>query len=275
MIGKAPVDLFSLTGKTALVTGAGGLLGARFCETLAKSGANVVAADANLKKVGELAARLQAQDLHVEAFKVDVTDLDSVSNMVAFTQKIFGQPTVLVCSAALDPKFDAAHYHDHHEGYEQYPLSAWRASLDVNLTGLFLCTQKAAGGMKDAGGGSIILISSIYGIVAPDQRLYQRDGNANFFKPPDYAVTKAGVLGLTRYLAAYYANQSIRVNALSPGGVYHDHDEEFAVRYAQHTMLGRMMRLNELDGAVLFLASEASSYMTGANLVVDGGWTAW
>ena len=265
----------SLEGKTAIVTGAGGLLGARFCEVLAKAEAKVVAADMNEHAVRDLAGRLEKVSLLVKPIQVDVTNPDSVQQMIKSTEGVFGNADILVCCAALDPKFDRTHFEAHKNGYEQYPLEAWRASLDVNLTGLFLCTQKAIPGMRASGGGSIILLSSIYGMRAPDQRLYLREDGSNFFKPPDYPVTKAGVLGLTRYLAAYYGKEGIRVNALSPGGVFNGHDESFTVKYAQQTMLGRMMNIQELDGALLFLASEASSYMTGANLVVDGGWTAW
>ena len=138
-----------------------------------------------------------------------------------------------------------------------------------------LCCQAAAHTMLDQGSGVIINIASMYGIAAPDQRLYQRQGQPPKFKPAYYTVTKAGILGLTKYLATYYAKKNIRVNALTPGGVYNGHDDEFLQSYAARSVMGRMAEKDEMNGALLFLASDASQYMTGANLIVDGGWTAW
>jgi NAD(P)-dependent dehydrogenase (short-subunit alcohol dehydrogenase family) len=140
---------------------------------------------------------------------------------------------------------------------------------------MFLCAQAAAGPMREAGKGVIVNVSSTYGLVGPDQRLYQREGQPPQFKPVTYTVSKAAVLGLTRYLATYFARTGIRVNTLTPGGVYADHDEEFVARYSAKTVLGRMADRDEMSSALLFLVSDASSYMTGTNLVVDGGWTAW
>lgn len=183
---------------------------------------------------------------------------------------------MLVCSAALDPKFDSAHAGQHRNTFEDYPAEMWRQALDVNLTGLFLCAQAAVRPMLAQNHGVIINICSTYGLVGPDQRIYRQPGeDEQSYKPVYYSVTKAGVLGLTRYLATYYAGKNIRANALTPGGVFNNHDEVFVRNYSARTVLGRMAHGDEMNGALLFLASDASSYMTGANLVVDGGWTAW
>jgi len=154
-------------------------------------------------------------------------------------------------------------------------VESFRQALDVNLTGLFLCAQAAVIPMLKQDHGSIINICSTYGLVGPDQRIYIKPDQPQQFKPVYYSVTNSGVLGLTRYLATYYAGRNIRANALTPGGIYNNHDELFVKNYSARTVLGRMAHIDEMNGAVLFLASDASSYMTGSNLVVDGGWTAW
>jgi 2-deoxy-D-gluconate 3-dehydrogenase len=147
--------------------------------------------------------------------------------------------------------------------------------MDVNLTGTMLCCQSVSRPMLAQGGGVIVNIASIYGMVAPDQRLYERIGQQSQFKPAYYTVTKAGILGLTKYLAAYYAGRNIRVNALTPGGVFNEHENDFVQKYSARAIMGRMAEKDEMNGALLFLVSDASQYMTGANVVVDGGWTTW
>jgi 2-deoxy-D-gluconate 3-dehydrogenase len=182
---------------------------------------------------------------------------------------------VLVNSAAIDPKFDASHSGLDDSAFETYPVELWRKALDVNLTGAFLCSQAVSAAMLKQGSGSIINLCSMYGLVGPDQRLYEKEGSPMRYKPVFYPVTKAGILGLTRYLATYFAGKGIRANALTPGGIYNDNDEVFVKNYSARAVMGRMARKDEMNGALLFLASDASSYMTGSNLVVDGGWTAW
>jgi 2-deoxy-D-gluconate 3-dehydrogenase len=267
---------FDLTGKTALITGAAGLLGMQFSLALAQAGANVVLADLNEVIAAKNSDELKHLGLSSMAVAVDVTDPRSTKAMVEKALASFGSLDVLVNSAALDPKFDPANVGDQEENaFETYSLESWRQALDVNLTGMFLASQAAVIPMLEQGQGVIVNIASIYGLVGPDQRLYEQADNTRQFKPVYYSVTKAGVLGFTRYLAAYYAGKNIRVNALTPGGVYNNHDQVFTDQYSARTVLGRMADLDEMNAAMLFLCSEASSYMTGSNLVVDGGWTAW
>ncbi len=214
-------DKFDLTGRAAIVTGGPGLLGKEFCRTLAEAGAGVVVADINGAAAGQTAEELVSAGYKAVPAEVNVTDPASVNAMVRTALDAFGRLDVLINSAALDPKFDPQALASRATplgAFEDYPLDAWRAALDVNLTGMFLCCQAAVQPMLAQGKkGSIINICSTYGLVAPDQRIYQRDGKQSSFKPVYYSVTKAGVLGMTRYLAAYYAGTEIRCNALTPG----------------------------------------------------------
>lgn len=272
------LDKFHMDGQVAVVTGGAGLLGRQFSRTLAQAGAAVVVADLNRLSANTVAESLVKDGHAALGVGVDVTDPASVVEMVETAVNVYGRLDVLVNSAALDPKFDAeAQERGIPAGsFEDFPLEQWRQALDVNLTGMFLCCQAAVRPMIEQGRkGSIINICSTYGLVGPDQRIYQRDGVQSAYKPVYYSVTKAGVLGMTRYLAAYYAGSEIRCNALTPGGVYNNHDDTFVQSYSARAIMGRMAHIDEMNGALLFLASEASSYMTGANLVVDGGWTAW
>lgn len=272
------LEKFQMAGQVAIVTGGAGLLGKQFARTLAQAGAAVVVADLNRLTANTIAETLVKDGYTALGVGVDVTDPASVVEMVETAVNVYGRLDVLVNSAALDPKFDpeAVARGLPAGSFEDYPLDQWRQALDVNLTGMFLCCQAAVKPMIEQDKkGSIINICSTYGLVAPDQRLYQRNGVQTAYKPVYYSVTKAGVMGMTRYLAAYYAGTAIRCNALTPGGVYNQHDEQFVRSYSSRAVMGRMANIDEMNGALLFLASEASSYMTGANLVVDGGWTAW
>ncbi len=209
----------------------------------------------------------------------DITEPRSVQAMVERVVAAFDSLDVLVNSAALDPKFDpqAVSKGIAPGKFEEYPLEQWETALKVNLTGTFLVTQACVRQMVAQGKkGSIINICSTYGLNGPDQRIYRKaDGSQPAFKPVYYTVTKAGIVGFTKYLAAYYMDTEIRVNMLTPGGVYNNHDDLFVKNYSAKTILGRMARKDEMNGALLFLASDASTYMTGNNVVVDGGWTAW
>lgn len=267
-------ELFRLDGRVAVVTGGAGLLGREFCQTLAEAGAVVVIADINIEAAERQARALEARSFDALAVQTDVTNTASVQRMVAETIKVYGRLDILVNNAVLDPKFDPQHG-GHTNSFEEFPLEAWNQALAVNLTGMFLCCQSAVRPMLEQGKGTIINLSSIYGLTGPDQRMYARPGQPAQYKPVYYPVTKSGVIGLTRYLATYYAGVNIRANTLSPGGVYNDHDDDFVQAYSAKTVLGRMAQKDDMNGALLFLASDASAYMTGANLVVDGGWSTW
>ena len=271
-------EKFDLTGRAAVVTGGVGLLGVEFCRTLAEAGAAVAVVDLNASASQGTADTLTKSGYKALAVPTDITQTDSVNAMVEKVVSTFGRLDILVNSAALDPKFDpdAVKKGITPGAFEDYPLDQWNAALNVNLTGMFLVTQACVKQMIAQGKkGSIINICSTYGLNGPDQRIYIKDGERVAFKPVYYTVTKGGVMGFTKYLAAYYAGTEIRVNALTPGGVFNNHEEYFVKNYSAKTILGRMAKKDEMNGALLFLASDASSYMTGNNVVVDGGWTAW
>lgn len=269
---------FDLTGRVAVVTGGVGLLGAEFCRTLTEAGAAVAVVDLNASASQATADSLTKSGYKALAVPTDITQPASVNAMVEKVLSEFGRLDILVNSAALDPKFDpdAVKKGMAPGAFEDYPLEQWNAAMNVNLTGMFLVTQACVKPMIAQGKkGSVINICSTYGLNGPDQRIYVKDGQRVAFKPVYYTVTKAGVMGFTKYLAAYYAGTEIRVNALTPGGVFNNHEDYFVKNYSAKTIIGRMANKDEMNGALLFLASEASSYMTGNNVVVDGGWTAW
>jgi NAD(P)-dependent dehydrogenase (short-subunit alcohol dehydrogenase family) len=265
-----------LSGKVALVTGATGLLGQEHCAALASAGATVVALDLDAEPVGAFARRLaDATGARVLGLAADITDPSSLEQVRARVLDELERIDVLVNNAAIDDKFAPGEALEASR-FEHYGLERFRRQLDVNVTGVFLACQKLGTPMAERGSGSIINVASTYGITAPRQDIYRdAEGRPRFFKGPAYPASKAAVLHLTRYLAAYWGATGVRVNALSPGGVYAGQDQEFVRRYSEHTPLGRMARGSDYRGAIVFLAGDGSQYMTGANLVVDGGWTAW
>lgn len=269
-------ELFDLTGRRAVVTGGAGLLGARFASALLDLGATVHLLDHDGDAAARAARELSADGRCLPA-PCDITSEADVARCIGgITAQ--GPIDVLVNSAAVNPKAEpdeegATAIDD--VSFTEYPVARWRLSMDVNLTGMFLVTQAVCRGFEDRGQGVVVNISSTYGLNGPDQRLYERADGTRSFKPLDYSVSKAGVLGFTKALAANFRGTGIRVNALTPGGAFNDHDEEFVAAYSSRTILDRMARPDEYRGAIAFLCSDASSYMTGANLVVDGGWTAW
>jgi NAD(P)-dependent dehydrogenase (short-subunit alcohol dehydrogenase family) len=265
--------LFSLEGRTAVVTGALGLIGRKHCEALAAFGANVIVADLDAAAAAEFAAGLPTSSLGAA---LDVTDPGSVSALRDAALNRFGHLDVLVNNAAINDMFENPMMAAEQSRFENYPLAMWQKSLDANVTGVFLCSQIFGAPMAAQGKGSIINVASTYGIVAPDQSLYKTpDGRQPFYKSPAYPTTKGAVISFTKFLAAYWGSAGVRVNTLSPGGVENNQQEYFIQNYSARTMLGRMALPTDYQGALVFLASDASAYMTGANLVVDGGWTAW
>ncbi|MCX6174707.1 MAG: SDR family oxidoreductase [Ignavibacteriales bacterium] len=267
------MELFSLKNKVAIVTGALGLIGKEHCKALSEAGANVIVADLNEVKCIEFAKSLQTKSLCLE---LDVTNSDSIKNLRDKVLNQFGHIDILVNNAAINDMFENPKVATEQSKFENYPLELWQKSIDVNLTGIFLCSQILGTEMAKQKSGSIINIASTYGITAPDQSLYiKKDGTQSFFKPPAYSATKGAVIMFTKYLAAYWGKDGVRVNTLTPGGVENNQDEFFIEKYSSKTPLGRMAKPTDYKGALIFLASDASSYMTGANLIVDGGWTCW
>jgi NAD(P)-dependent dehydrogenase (short-subunit alcohol dehydrogenase family) len=260
----------------AVVTGGLGLLGRHHCRALAGAGGRVVVVDLDAGACAEAARDLEAtHGAPALGAGADVTCPESLRDLLHAVLARFGRIDVLVNNAAVNEKVEAASAASA-TTFEAFPLAAWQRALDVNLTGPFLCCQVLGGEMARRGSGSIVNIASTYAMVAPDQSLYRRpDGTQAFYKSAAYPATKGALLALTRYLAAYWGRRGVRVNALSPGGVENGQDEHFVARYSERTPLGRMARPADYESALVYLASDASAYVTGANLVVDGGWTAW
>ncbi|NUQ81428.1 MAG: SDR family oxidoreductase [Bacteroidetes bacterium] len=265
--------LFDLTGRVAVVTGSLGLLGKQHALALASAGARVVVTDLNADGCRSFASQLPGNALGLAA---DITSKQSVTNLRDTILKETGRIDILVNNAAINDQFENPKATADLSRFENYPVELFEKSLQVNILGTFLCCQVLGTVMAEAGKGSIINIASTYGMNGPDQSIYIRpDGSQPFFKPPAYSTTKGGIIAFTKFLAAYWGNRGVRVNTLSPGGVENNQDDFFINNYSRKTMLGRMAAPTDYHGAVVFLASDASAYMTGANLVVDGGWTAW
>ena len=273
-------NLFDLTGQVAIITGGAGMLGMQHAAAIAGAGGHAVIADLSREAV-DLSARQISGTYQVEALgvQVDVTSKNQVEAMVASAAKKFGRVDILINNAALTVKGGGELAENYFAPFEDYPLDLWEKALQVNLTGAFLCCQAVGKLMVTQRSGVILNIASDVGNISPDHRIYEGVTHPvtgkPFNTPVGYATTKAGLINLTRYLATYWARQGIRVNCISPGGVEAGHDPQFVKNIIERIPLGRMARANEYQGAVLFLVSAASSYMTGANLIVDGGRTAW
>ncbi len=265
-------NLFNLRDKVAVITGGNGQLGSEYAKALLSVGARVVVLDTT-DGMGERLADAGGSLMYLQT---DITDKKKVERALEAIEEKWEAPHILINNAALDSPPGANP--EENRSFEKYSLESWQSVLGVNLTGPFICCQVFGGKMAELGRGSIINISSTYGLVSPNQGVYkyreEKEG-VPFVKPISYSATKSAVLNFTRYLATYWAKKGVRVNTLIPGGVFNGQDQEFINEYKKLVPMGRMARGDEYNAAVLFLSSDASSYMTGASLVIDGGWTAW
>lgn len=264
--------LFDLTGRVAVVTGATGLLGRHFCAGLADHGASVALIDIDALAASTYAGELQERyGSRCVGIGTDITDPAAVAAMAEKVEKALGPVNVLHnnAQAVRPPGF--------FEPPESFDLKTWRDIMAVNLDGAFLVAREIGTRMAARGHGSIVQTASIYGVVAPDQRIYEGSEylGRTINTPPVYSASKAGLIGLTRYFAAYWGHRGVRVNTLTPGGVASGQNETFVARYSARVPMGRMAKADELVGALVFLASDASSYVNGQNLIVDGGLAAW
>jgi NAD(P)-dependent dehydrogenase (short-subunit alcohol dehydrogenase family) len=276
---KRVKEIFDLTGKVAIITGGAGMLGEMHAEAIAEAGGHPILVDIN----GDLAAdkaKTISKKYGVDSMgiKTDVTKKTEIEKLADVVIKKFGRIDILINNAAEDPKVKAKNKDSSWGRLENFPIEQWNREIAVGLTGAFLCSQVIGSEMAKRAGGVILNISSDLGIVAPDQRIYLKRGlpeEKQPVKPVSYSVVKSALIGLTKYLATYWAGKNIRVNALCPGGVQTDQPDEFLEKLTSRIPMGRMAQKDEYKGAVLFLVSNASSYMTGTTLIIDGGRTAW
>lgn len=264
--------LFDVSNEIVVITGVAGQLGGEYAKAFLERGSRVIGLDIQPSPGLDAFARE-----HPETFlfySSDITRKDSLLEVLENIKSGFGVPTVLVNNAAIDSPPSSPP--EENGPFEEYPESSWDKVISVNLKGVFLCCQVFGGAMASAGRGSIINISSIYGVVSPDQNIYEyrRQRGETFFKPVAYSASKSGIMNLTRYLASYWARKGVKVNTLTISGVFNNQEKDFLDVYCGRIPVGRMAKSDEYNGAVLFLASSASNYMTGSNLVIDGGWTA-
>ena len=264
-------DRFDLTGRVALITGGAGLLGQQHAKAIAGAGGIPVLLD--------ISDRAEATGTQLGGWgrRTDITSLQDLEQCRDQVLGRFGRLDILINNAANNPKMENR-ADVNFSRFENFPLAQWSADLCVGLTGAFLCSQVFGSEMARCGRGAIVNIASDLALIGPDQRIYRQPDTPEHLqpaKPVTYSVVKSGLLGLTRYLATYWADRGVRVNAISPGGVFNGQPEEFVAKLANLIPMGRMAKLDEYQGAILFLCSDASSYMTGANLVIDGGRTCW
>jgi NAD(P)-dependent dehydrogenase (short-subunit alcohol dehydrogenase family) len=268
-------SVFDLSQKTVLVTGAAGLVGRRLIAVFLGAGGRVVGAVHRPDSMRDLEDEFSLHGDSFSSLVIDITDDRSVTQGVATAVARFDRLDVVVNNAALDAKFDAGGEPEMQKvRFEEYPMERIAQALQVNTLGTVRMTQAACRQMLRQGGGNIIQVASVYSLVAPDQTLYQRQGEPARYKSADYVISKSFLPNFTRYIATLYGREGIRCNAIAPHGIWNEHDQAFSRRFAELSPMGRMCDLDELDGAFLFLASDASSYMNGSVLTLDGGWCA-
>lgn len=262
-------NLFDLSGRVAIVTGGGGLLASEHAIALHEHGATVVLADFNEEKCKLAVEKLRENGVNATAKFCDVTKKDSWENLLHDVAVAFGKVDILINNAGFTNQSKSANFD---ASFENFPLEDWNAIMNVNLTGAFLGCQVIGKHMLKNSKGSIINIASLYGVVSPNHKIYPGTGIS---QPVAYSVSKHGVVALTRYLATLWAEKGVRVNALTPGGIFNGHQGLFLERFQQLNPIGRMSDKSELRGGIVYLASDASSHVVGHNLIIDGGWTAW
>lgn len=271
-------DSFDLAGRVAVITGGAGLLGYQHGAAIASAGGIPILADLDQQRAEAKAAQLAAEfGVAACGIQADITQESGVKSLLESVLARYGRSDILINNAANNPTM-GSDGHTEFSRLEDFRIEQWRADLEVGLTGAFLCSKVFGSRMAASGGGVIVNVASDLALIAPDQRIYQKSGLAAELqpvKPVSYSVAKAGLLGLTRYLATYWADKNVRVNAICPGGIGTNQPDDFVERLTNLIPLGRMAKVDEYRGAILFLCSDASSYMTGANLVIDGGRTCW
>lgn len=278
-MSKSVKKMYDLSGKVAIITGGAGMLGEMHAEAIAEAGGRPVLADINEKEAIKK-AKMISEKYHVDSIGTgtDITKKTEVEALLNSVLNRFGRIDILINNAAHDPKVKDKDENTAWSRFENFPVENWDNDIAVGLTGAFLCTQIIGTEMARRRSGVILNISSDLGIIAPDQRIYSKESlpdEKQPVKPVSYTVVKSALIGLTRYAATYWADKNIRVNAICPGGVQTDQPEDFLEKLSFRIPMGRMAQKDEYKGAILFLASEASSYMTGAVLVIDGGRTCW
>lgn len=270
-------NIFDLKDRVAVIVGGAGKMGQQFAQTIGFAGAKVIIADKNDKICKKLAKEISTYtNSQITGYECDVTEEKQIQKLFKEVYDEYRRIDILIYNVMAKPE-------GYYRPFKEYPVKTWKEVLDGNLTGAFLCCREAANYMKKSKKGAVVLTSSTYGLIGPDQRIYKNcspkkniyGGSDPLNCPASYSASKAGLLGLARYLAALCGEFNIRVNVLTPGGVYDDQEESFHKEYVNRTPLSRMAVWSDYNGAILFLVSDASRYMTGANLVIDGGWTIW